>query len=91
MESSRASSEVSDSAPPRTALVAGGTGLVGSALLRLLGGDPRYQRVISLVRRDVAPPPGVVARQTDFERLDDVVLTDVDDAFCCLGTTRRGD
>jgi uncharacterized protein YbjT (DUF2867 family) len=25
----------------------------------------------------------------DFDRLDDVDLPDVDDAFCCLGTTRR--
>ena len=25
----------------------------------------------------------------DFERLDELVLPEVDDAFCCLGTTRR--
>ena len=54
---------------PRVALVAGGTGLVGTELLRLLGSDPRYKRVISLVRRDAALPPGVVAQRTDFERL----------------------
>lgn len=73
----------------RVALVAGGTGLVGTELLRLLGADSRYRRVISLVRRDVPSPPGVHSQRTDFDRLDDLAQHDVDDAFCCLGTTRR--
>jgi len=34
-------------------------------------------------------PPGIVVQRTDFERLDELALHDVDDAFCCLGTTRR--
>jgi uncharacterized protein YbjT (DUF2867 family) len=76
-------------AQSRTALVAGGTGLVGGALLQLLAGDARYARVISLIRRETPMPPGVVAQRTDFERLDEVTLQGVDDAFCCLGTTRR--
>jgi uncharacterized protein YbjT (DUF2867 family) len=71
------------------ALVAGGTGLVGSALLRLLANDARYDRVISLVRRETPLPAGVVAQLTDFDRLDELNLTDLDEAFCCLGTTRR--
>jgi uncharacterized protein YbjT (DUF2867 family) len=73
----------------RSALVAGGTGLVGGILLQLLGGDPNYHRVTSLVRREVPAPPGVVLQRADFERLDGLVLPEVDDAFCCLGTTRR--
>jgi uncharacterized protein YbjT (DUF2867 family) len=79
------------SAPPaaRTAVVAGGTGLVGTALLQILGGDAGYSRVISLVRREVAAAPGITLRTVDFERLDTVELPNVDDAFCCLGTTRR--
>lgn len=28
-------------------------------------------------------------QRTDFDRLDELVLPAVDDAFCCLGTTRR--
>lgn len=28
-------------------------------------------------------------QRVDFERLEELVLSDVDDAFCCLGTTRR--
>lgn len=71
------------------AIVAGGTGLVGGALLRLLANDARYQRVTSLVRRETPLPPGVIAQLTDFDRLDELAVTDVDDAFCCLGTTRR--
>ncbi len=76
-------------AAPRSAVVAGGTGLVGGTLLQLLGADASYYRVTSLVRREVPAPPGVAVQRVDFDRLDDVVLADVDDAFCCLGTTRR--
>ena len=75
--------------PRRTAVVAGGTGLIGGALLQLLAGDARYHRVTSLVRREVPAPPGVTVQRADFERLEELVLPDVDDAFCCLGTTRR--
>lgn len=73
----------------RSALVAGGTGLVGGALLDLLGRDPSYQQTTSLVRRERRAQPGVIMRQVDFERLEEVTLPPVDDAFCCLGTTRR--
>ena len=74
---------------PRAAVVAGGTGLVGGTLLQLLGADASYQPVTSLVRREVPAPPGVALRLVNFERLDEVALTEVEDAFCCLGTTRR--
>lgn len=76
-------------ATSRSAVVAGGTGLVGNKLLQLLGADPNYDRVTSLVRREAPTPPGVVAQQVDFERLDELVVPQVNDAFCCLGTTRR--
>ena len=73
----------------RSAIVAGGTGLIGGALLQLLGGDARYRSVTSLVRRELPAPPGVAVQRADFERLDELVLPEADDAFCCLGTTRR--
>lgn len=38
-------------APPRRALIAGATGLVGSSLLRRLLADPRYERVHAIGRR----------------------------------------
>jgi uncharacterized protein YbjT (DUF2867 family) len=58
-------------------------------LLRLLGGDARYHSVTSLVRRETPAPSGVTVRRADFERLEALALPAVDDAFCCLGTTRR--
>jgi uncharacterized protein YbjT (DUF2867 family) len=45
--------------------------------------------VTSLVRREVPAPPGVAVQRADFERLEELVLPDMDDAFCCLGTIRR--
>jgi uncharacterized protein YbjT (DUF2867 family) len=57
--------------------------------LRLLGEDARYHSVTSLVRRDAAATAGVVTQRVDFERLEEFVLPAVEDAFCCLGTTRR--
>lgn len=78
-----------DRTSSRSAVVAGGTGLVGTALLQLLGADARYRRVTSLVRREVPAAPGIAVQRADFERLDELVIQDVDDAFCCLGTTRR--
>lgn len=77
------------SSATRLAVVAGGSGLVGRTLLQILGADPRYTSVTSLVRRAVPTPPGVESRHVDFERLDEFALPNVDDAFCCLGTTRR--
>lgn len=72
-----------------SALVAGGTGLVGGHLLRLLAADSRYPRVTSLMRRDSAAPPGIDARVVDFTRLEELECPPISDAFCCLGTTRR--
>jgi uncharacterized protein YbjT (DUF2867 family) len=75
----------------RTALLLGGTGLVGSHCLNQLVTDSRYSRVTILTRR---PFSGVDksdgrldARVVDFDRLAaqwDFTATDV---YCCLGTT----
>lgn len=73
----------------RTAVVAGGTGLIGGTLLQLLGKSTNYHRVTSLARREVPVPAGVTLQQVNFDRLDEAVLPGVDDAFCCLGTTRK--
>jgi uncharacterized protein YbjT (DUF2867 family) len=73
----------------RKALVAGGTGLVGSELLALLGEDNRYARVTSLVRREVVTAGRVEHRVVSFDHLDRNEFPRVDDAYCCLGTTRR--
>jgi uncharacterized protein YbjT (DUF2867 family) len=62
------------------AVVVGGTGLVGTALLRILSEDARYASIVSLARRAHDTPPRVEAR-LGF----DVPPCDV--GFCALGTT----
>lgn len=74
---------------PRRALVAGGTGLVGSKLLGQLSVDQRYSQVITLTRRPVASAAKVETRVVAFDNLEGCDCSPVDDAFCCLGTTRR--
>ena len=76
-------------APQRKALLAGATGLVGSALLPMLSDSPRYGEVHVLVRRSVA---GLVAHDKARVHLVDFAdlpadLPAVDDAYIALGTT----
>lgn len=75
----------------RTAVVAGATGLVGSALVPQLCADDRYEHVVTVGRRPLEPAPeGLDQRTASFpdiaEALDGVTP---DDAFCALGTTRK--
>lgn len=74
----------------RTALVAGGTGLVGGSLLALLVEEPGWDRVVSVARRRVGwEHPKLEELLVDFERLETVEVPDCDAAFCALGTTRK--
>jgi len=74
---------------PRTALLAGATGLVGRALLSLLLASKHYRSVHVLLRRT---PPDLKAgakleiHPVDFARLPATFPT-VDDVFIALGTT----
>jgi uncharacterized protein YbjT (DUF2867 family) len=53
----------------RSAALAGGTGLVGGKLLRLLLGDADYTTVVALTRRSLGEPsPKLVEVITDFDR-----------------------
>lgn len=73
---------------PHVALIAGATGLVGSSLLDLLLNSDRYSKVISLQRgKATLNHPKLITIQTDFTNLDGIVLPDITDVFCCLGTT----
>lgn len=74
---------------PRTALMAGATGLVGSALLSLLLESSRYAEVHALVRRPLGHThPKLHGHQVDFNQLDKYAsFPQVTDVFCCLGTT----
>ncbi len=72
-----------------TALIAGGSGLVGGFLLRQLLAAPEYDRVIAVGRRLLGwSHPKLVQIQVDFAALDKVSADlRCDAAFCCLGTT----
>ena len=80
----------------RVVVVAGASGLVGSALVRALLGDERVTRVICLVRR----PLPATARGAHGDKLEErqvpsfeaaaletAMPKDVEDAYCCLGST----
>lgn len=71
----------------RVALVAGATGLTGSALLRLLVACTDYSRILAVTRRPVPlDNPRLANRILPMEQLQ-ARLTGikVSDAFCCLG------
>lgn len=76
-------------ARPRTALLAGATGLVGRALLSLLLASQHYRSVDVLLRRrppDIEANAKLKIHQVDFARLPASLAT-VDDVFIALGTT----
>ncbi len=79
------------SEPPRTALLAGATGLIGRALLPLLLRSDLYEGVHVLVRRPLSEPPATPKLQVhvlDFAKLPSPLpLPRVDDAYIALGTT----
>jgi uncharacterized protein YbjT (DUF2867 family) len=77
------------SATPRTALLAGATGLVGRALLPLLLASKHYRGVHVLLRRtapDIKVSPKLKVHHVDFAMLPAAFPT-VDDVFITLGTT----
>lgn len=80
-----------ETAQPRTALVLGATGLIGSALTSLLLADPAYTRISVLARRTLpGTHPRLEQRVTDLARMaEHRDLFAGADLFCCLGTTIR--
>jgi uncharacterized protein YbjT (DUF2867 family) len=75
----------------RTALLLGGSGLVGRFCLNALLAEPIYTSVISVGRRELAHAthPKLVQRIIDLDALASLTLPQVDDVFCALGTTIR--
>ncbi len=71
----------------KTALIIGGTGLIGKQLTHLLVGDKRYHKIILLVRE----PMNLIHEKMEQVKFDfekpDTTLVKADDIFCCLGTT----
>lgn len=75
---------------PRSAIVVGATGLVGSKLLEALLADPDYFQVHILVRRPLALTNAKLhEHRVDFTRLSKFDWPVADDVYCCLGTTIR--
>jgi len=75
----------------KSALLVGASGLVGRNLLQLLLAEERYAQVKILVRRSLSIPNAKLGEHiVDFDHLDRYSwLFDVEDVFCCLGTTIR--
>jgi uncharacterized protein YbjT (DUF2867 family) len=76
-------------ATPRTALLAGATGLVGRELLALLLASKHYRSVHVLLRRatpDIKANAKLEVHRVDFARLP-TTFPAVDDVFIALGTT----
>jgi uncharacterized protein YbjT (DUF2867 family) len=75
----------------KTALLAGATGLIGSALLPMLLASERYAKVIVVGRRPVAMQhPKLTQVTTELGQLEAERLRLIaDDVYCCLGTTMR--
>lgn len=77
----------------KSAVVLGGSGLVGSFLLPLLAESDRYTVVYALVRKRLdINLPKVQQIVVDFDRQDQwssLFSVKPDDVFCCLGTTQK--
>lgn len=70
-------------------LIAGATGLVGSALMEQLLLNEEVGKVTIMVRRPVnADHKKLQIKEVDFETINESVIPpNVDALFCCLGTT----
>ena len=73
----------------RTALLLGATGLVGGQVLQLLVEEDRWNHVVTLGRRALAPAAANhVHHVIDFDNIDGhAEHFACDGVFCCLGTT----
>ncbi len=75
---------------PKSALLLGATGLVGSECLKLLASDPTFERVVVLTRRpfQVTTSQRVECHQVNFDDPTSFAsYLNVDAVICALGTT----
>jgi len=74
----------------KSALIVGATGLIGGQLLRILKHHPYYQKIYVLTRRTLdIKNERVDELVVDFDKLSIDELPQVDDIYCCLGTTMK--
>lgn len=74
--------------PKKSALLLGGSGLIGGHCLEYLLGDAYYSQVDVLVRRPLMMDhPKLRQHQVSFEQLNDhASKIQANDIYCCLGT-----
>ncbi|MDN4492008.1 NAD-dependent epimerase/dehydratase family protein [Ureibacillus aquaedulcis] len=72
----------------RSAIVVGGTGLVGSNLVKLLCESEEYVSVTVIARREIAfEHPKLTVKIRSFNQLEEKDIGFAHEVFCCLGTT----
>ena len=75
----------------KKAIVLGGSGLIGSALLQLLLGDNRYGEIVSIGRKELdMQHPKLKQRTGDLFQMESFLaeFQDGDDLFIAIGTTK---
>jgi uncharacterized protein YbjT (DUF2867 family) len=80
-----------ESMSQRKAIVLGGTGLIGNELIQLLIENSNYSEIRVLGRRNTEHKnPKVKFYPVDLSHISDSSkLFEVEDVFCCLGTTMK--
>ncbi len=74
----------------KSALIVGATGLIGGELLQILKNHPYYQKVYVLTRRPLSiGHERVTEVVANFDELKSGDLPEIDDIYCCLGTTMK--
>lgn len=72
----------------RSAIVVGATGLVGSALIKLLCESEEYISVVAIARRKLDyEHPKLTVKVRSFDQLEEKDIDFAHEIFCCLGTT----
>lgn len=72
----------------RSAIVVGATGLVGSALIKLLCESEEYVSVAAIARRKLDyEHPKLTVKVRSFDQLEENDIDFAHEIFCCLGTT----
>ena len=76
---------------PKTALIAGASGLIGQSLIQELLRSERYNKVVALVRRPLGFEHDKLEQvMIDFNALETMTgFPKGHDVFCCLGTTQK--
>jgi len=75
----------------RIAIIAGASGLVGSALTEILLKDDYYSEIIVLSRQSLdISDKRVINKVVDYGKIAEMLQgTHADDAYCCLGSTLK--